>query len=1013
MSMQVELSLDTTSSRAQKAQDKVFSPKYMRNRNFVDRPDVFKALDRAIMTSKNGGHECKPVVVCGLGGMGKSEIAREFCYRHQSNYQYIFWIDADTETTLQTSFLETAQAIGLPKTDNAVPHMLQWLQSNEEWLIVFDNADDYSLGNTSDPLRLHNKYFPKTGQGIILMTTRNAFTSQDELVVNLDEMKMNDETALKLLLRRPVTSPDDYIDAVEIAQLLGHLPLAIDFAGAYMKTEGIRPSTFLLSYKEAPTDYLGLSNMQESVHQKTVLTVWNMSFARIESNSLLASSLLRSFAFLYPDNIPFAFFSTHAQTILGLDTKPSRLSLSTAIVQLRRYSLVRRTHQDDNDVIDPGKDTLAIHRLVQEVILSKITSSEKMQWCERLISALNEAMSYKSELTDKAYETVLDVYVPHARYVTKYFGQQCSWCANSKELTSLLLRTVKHLYRRGIFDDVEDLAKLALSSSEAENGSEHLDTAAALSNLSYLYASQHKFKVAEPYGRQALTIFEKASGLNHKDTIASLHDLAYIYHSLDMETDATTLYKNAAEAGDKMAQKELAYRYYGGIGVPVDSEAALHWLCQSDIPELSGPPGQQIPPHSYEDSRIDLTPLHHAVRRQDVVSIRNHAMHYKQFANMGDKNGQTALHWAARSGHVEIVRLLMAELEAAVNTKDKNGWTPLYYATANGHIGVAKLLKTGFDADIYTTTADGRTPLHGAASNGHVEMVKILAREFGIDVNAKTENGRTPLHGAAANGHTEMVRILAGDLGADVSAKTESGRTPLHEAAENGHIEIVKLLVSAYCVDVNARTLYGQTPLQLAAQNGYIEIVMLLVSEFAAEVKTQTKAGQTPLHSLARDGHIDAVKLFVCEFDADVNIKAKDGHTPLHWLAKEGHVEMIKLFVAKFRADVNIKNDDGLTPLHWLAQHIEAMRISTTELQVDLDKNEWMPLHRLAQDGNIEMVKLLVTEFGADVDAKDKDGQTPLHWAAENGHLEMMKLLVTELGASVDAKDKDGQTPLH
>ncbi len=56
------------------------------------------------------------------------------------------------------------------------------------------------------------------------------------------------------------------------------------------------------------------------------------------------------------------------------------------------------------------------------------------------------------------------------------------------------------------------------------------------------------------------------------------------------------------------------------------------------------------------------------------------------------------------------------------------------------------------------------------------------------------------------------------------------------------------------------------------------------------------------------------------------------------------------------------------------------------------------------------MVKYLVEEKNADVNAKDNYGNTPLHWAAGRGHLPVVRYLI-EKGAKVDAMNILGQTP--
>jgi ankyrin repeat protein len=70
-----------------------------------------------------------------------------------------------------------------------------------------------------------------------------------------------------------------------------------------------------------------------------------------------------------------------------------------------------------------------------------------------------------------------------------------------------------------------------------------------------------------------------------------------------------------------------------------------------------------------------------------------------------------------------------------------------------------------------------------------------------------------------------------------------------------------------------------------------------------------------------------------------------------------------------------------------------------------------MTLHKASIKGDVAEMRALVTK-GADVNARDADGDAALHVAAYNGHVEAIKALV-QLGADKDAKNDVGATPLH
>jgi len=101
----------------------------------------------------------------------------------------------------------------------------------------------------------------------------------------------------------------------------------------------------------------------------------------------------------------------------------------------------------------------------------------------------------------------------------------------------------------------------------------------------------------------------------------------------------------------------------------------------------------------------------------------------------------------------------------------------------------------------------------------------------------------------------------------------------------------------------------------------------------------------------------------------------------LHRAAEKGSVEIVKILLEK-GVDVNL---------------------------LDI-KAKASPLHYAALNSHIEVVKLLI-ENGADVHTKIKDDYPPLYWAAENDHLEIVKLLI-EKGADLDAESKYGNSTL-
>ena len=108
--------------------------------------------------------------------------------------------------------------------------------------------------------------------------------------------------------------------------------------------------------------------------------------------------------------------------------------------------------------------------------------------------------------------------------------------------------------------------------------------------------------------------------------------------------------------------------------------------------------------------------------------------------------------------------------------------------------------------------------------------------------------------------------------------------------------------------------------------------------------------------------------------------KIDEYFTPLNYAAANSKTEIAK-FLIDFGADLNAKDKEGSSPLQ-----------------------------NSAAKGNYDISKYLIDK-GADVNFKDMNDVTPLHFACMSGNLEIIKYMVKK-GAKVNAVSKAGNRPL-
>ena len=166
-----------------------FSLKSVPAGKFAERPRDMQALEQALLPQEHV-KERRLLVACGLGGVGKTQLAANFARQHQRSFSSVLWLDGNSESSLKQSFAAFASRIPagqIPETsrlyaagqggdvNSVVRDMLGWLSiaDNSNWLLIVDNVDRDDQRREEDAEAYNvEEYLPDADHGSVLITTR-------------------------------------------------------------------------------------------------------------------------------------------------------------------------------------------------------------------------------------------------------------------------------------------------------------------------------------------------------------------------------------------------------------------------------------------------------------------------------------------------------------------------------------------------------------------------------------------------------------------------------------------------------------------------------------------------------------------------------------------------------------------------------------------------------------------------------------------------------------------------
>lgn len=519
-----------------------------RNKNFTGRRHQLRSL-RAGLT--NHVTALVPHALHGYGGVGKTLMAVEYAHLYRHEYDVVWWVNADQPGLVRSSLAHLAPHLGLPganttgieEASESVLNALRRGTPFHRWLLVYDNADE--------PEDLREVVPEGHETGHVLITSRNPRWESVAETVSVDVFPPAESVEfLRKRIPRGISDPE----AARLAEALGHLPLALEQAGALRSETGMSNEEYLRLLSDQPASLLREGKPSE--YPAPMTAAWQLSVSKLQENLPEAMELLRCCAFFGPDPIPRdVFFPVERGDVrpamIRLLDNPIRLS--RAIGQLARYALIR---------LDNSSRTLQVHRLIQALVRSELSPDEQQE-VRREVWALLGSAAPKS-VGDPASNARYLALLPHLgpsgiaesdrpearrfalrvlsflyvsgnhemgeKYASRFVEQ---WSTDSgpddRHVLEAQVSYANRLREMGRYQEVRELDESLLPRMRRVLGPHHEQTLAVLSGLGADLRNSGDFWQARSHDEEALRLHEEALGPNDPATLRAIYNLAIDY----------------------------------------------------------------------------------------------------------------------------------------------------------------------------------------------------------------------------------------------------------------------------------------------------------------------------------------------------------------------------------------------------------------------------------------------------------------------------------------------------
>jgi tetratricopeptide (TPR) repeat protein len=478
----------------------------------------------------------RPVVVTGLGGVGKTQAAAALVARllASDDLDLTLWISASSRQAILLMYRHAAREVldldpasELP--EDWLSRLFEWFATTQRrWLIVFDDLQqDEDLTNL----------IPSGPQGRVVATTRSADLARFDSSWRRVRIGVYDSAESTAYLNaRLASDPQLMVGAKQLAEELGHLPLALSQAASYISHYRITCSAYLkqlrMQYgrqKGVPLANADIAGGSDLLYATTRLALEAVGREADGGASLALAGLA---ALLDPNGMPYPIFTTLA--VRSYIARRSSRSLQEGVIADALNVL--------SDVGLTSKETfrdLALLRMPASVRPLVVNEAGDLR---RAASAAADGLLEAWPNDDYSQA---NTGLTHAMFACLETLRSTMpdplW--QHDELHPVLLQAGQSRLSLGLLDEAVTYWRQLVSEAERRLGATNVGTVRATANLGAAYQEAGRVAEALPLMVEAVENSRRLLGEAHPETLTAYNNLATCYQRVGRLADAIGIFE--------------------------------------------------------------------------------------------------------------------------------------------------------------------------------------------------------------------------------------------------------------------------------------------------------------------------------------------------------------------------------------------------------------------------------------------------------------------------------------